>query len=70
MDARWLLLWSIVLILLVVVPIVVVFRRESRLTPEEILKRRYARGEISREDYLRMLEDVGRPATKNGERNT
>lgn len=32
-------------------------RRES---PEEILKRRYASGEISREDYERMLSDVRR----------
>lgn len=59
MYVGWLLLWSIVLILLVLVPIVVVFRREARLGPEEILKRRYARGEISREDYLRMLADIG-----------
>ena len=29
-------------------------------SPEEILKRRYARGEISREEYERMLEEVRR----------
>lgn len=29
-------------------------------TPEQILKRRYARGEIDREDYQRRLEDVRR----------
>jgi putative membrane protein len=32
-------------------------RREEE-TPEEILKRRYANGEISKEDYERMLEEV------------
>jgi uncharacterized membrane protein len=32
-------------------------RRES---PEEILKHRSAKGEISREDYERMLSDVRR----------
>lgn len=32
-------------------------RRES---PEEILKRRYASGEIEREEYQRRLEDLRR----------
>jgi putative membrane protein len=29
-------------------------------TPEAVLKRRYARGEITREQYQRMLEDLRR----------
>ena len=29
-------------------------------SPEEIVKQRYARGEISREEYLRILEDLSR----------
>jgi putative membrane protein len=29
-------------------------------TPEEILKRRYASGEISQEDYQRMLNELHR----------
>jgi putative membrane protein len=29
-------------------------------TPEQILKRRYAKGEIEREEYLRRLDDVRR----------
>jgi putative membrane protein len=29
-------------------------------TPEQILKRRYAKGEIDREDYQRRLEDLRR----------
>ena len=29
-------------------------------TPEQILKRRYARGEIEREEYQRRLEDLRR----------
>lgn len=27
-------------------------------TPEQILKRRYAKGEIERDEYLRRLEDL------------
>jgi len=29
-------------------------------TPEQILKRRYARGEMEREDYQRRLDDLRR----------
>ena len=29
-------------------------------TPEQVLKQRYARGEISREEYERMLDDLRR----------
>ncbi len=29
-------------------------------TPEELLKERYAKGEIGREDYLQALEDLKR----------
>jgi putative membrane protein len=29
-------------------------------TPEQILKRRYAKGEIEREEYQRRLEDLRR----------
>lgn len=29
-------------------------------TPEQILKRRYARGELDREEYQRRLEDLRR----------
>lgn len=59
-DLSWLLLWSVILILLVVIPIVVVFRRSAQMPPEEILKRRYARGEIGREDFERMMGDLRR----------
>jgi putative membrane protein len=33
-------------------------RPSRRETPEEILKRRYASGEISQEDYQRMLSEL------------
>ena len=36
------------------------FSMRSGETPEQILKRRYARGEIDRDDYQRRLEDVRR----------
>jgi putative membrane protein len=32
--------------------------RRQEETPAEILKRRYAKGEISKQDYERMLEEV------------
>jgi putative membrane protein len=35
-------------------------RPPHRETPEEILKRRYASGEISQEDYQRMLAELRR----------
>lgn len=31
--------------------------------PEDILKARYARGEIDRETYMRTLDDLHRPST-------
>jgi putative membrane protein len=31
---------------------------ERYASPEEIVKRRYARGEISRDEYLRLMEDL------------
>jgi putative membrane protein len=34
-------------------------REASPETPLEILKRRYARGEISKEDFDRMRQDLG-----------
>ncbi len=33
-------------------------------TPREILARRYARGEISREEYDLMLKDITEPGTR------
>jgi putative membrane protein len=33
-------------------------RDESSLSAEEILKRRYARGEVGKEEYDRKLEDL------------
>jgi uncharacterized membrane protein len=37
-------------------------RSADALSVQEILDRRYARGEISREDYLQVLKDTGNPA--------
>lgn len=56
----WLVLWSVILILLVTIPIVVVFWRANRMPPEEVVRRRYARGEIDREQYEQMLADLKR----------
>jgi putative membrane protein len=55
----WMVFWLTVLILLVWVAVRAggpASRAEE--TPEQILKRRYARGEIEREDYERRLSDL------------
>ncbi|MDE3155397.1 MAG: SHOCT domain-containing protein [Acidobacteriota bacterium] len=60
----WLLGYAIGMILIVLAVIILVFQRASRMPPEEIVRRRYARGEIDREQYEQMLEalqvDTGR----------
>lgn len=34
--------------------------RDNHATPEEILRARYARGEISRDEFERMMQDLWR----------
>jgi putative membrane protein len=54
--------WVVVIVLIVLLvrprSIVTGPRDESNLSAEEILKRRYARGEIGKEEYERKLEDL------------
>lgn len=63
MDMGWVgVLWWL-LIAVFVVLVVLALRRSTTAgpsSPEEILKSRYARGEIDREQYQRMLEDLRR----------
>jgi uncharacterized membrane protein len=54
----WLLGYAIGMIIIVLVVIIVVFQRTNRMPPEEIVRRRYARGEIDREQYEQMLADL------------
>lgn len=59
----WMGLWWILIIAAIVAVIwfaVAASRRggESRESPEQALKRRYANGEIDRETYERMLSDL------------
>lgn len=61
----WMLLWwgfgVVVLVLLVWLIAKAVGGTSTRDdTPEQILKRRYAKGEISHDEYRRRLEDVRR----------
>ena len=57
----WMVLWwvaGIVVLVLVVRPVAGTtggFSPRSEETPEQILKRRYAKGEIEREEYQRRL---------------
>ena len=61
----WLGLWPAVGIVVLVLLVRLVagaggFSPRSDETPEQILKRRYARGDIERDDYQRRLEDLRR----------
>lgn len=67
MMGGWMLLWALVgLALLVVAALAAIWlvrhrspaRSDTDAGPEEELRRRYAAGEIDREDYLRMQRDV------------
>ena len=59
----WMALWWIVGLAVLILLIWTVARAggssaRAEDTPEGVLKRRYARGEIDREDYERRLEDL------------
>ena len=62
----WMALWWVfglaflVLIVWVVARAAGGFQGRMEDTPEQILKRRYARGEIEREEYQRRLDDLRR----------
>ena len=61
----WMLLWWIAGIVVLILLVRVLVRTSPGSppgdeTPEQILKRRYARGEIDRDEYQRRLEDLRR----------
>ena len=59
----WPLIWLVVIVLVVWVAARAIGGGSASLredSPEAILKRRYARGEIDREEYDRRLSDVRR----------
>jgi putative membrane protein len=64
----WMVLWWVFGLAIVVLLVWAMVRaaaggfspRPPEDTPEAILKRRYARGEFDREEYLRRLEDLRR----------
>lgn len=67
-DAGWHMGWMglgwILLVVLIVLAVLVVARgsRDPSArgeSPRDVLKRRYASGEIDRETYQRMLRDLG-----------
>ena len=58
-------MWTFWIVLIVVIVLITLFAARSArssndpgLSAEEILKRRHARGEITKEEYDRTLEDV------------
>jgi putative membrane protein len=60
----WMTVWWLLAVVLIAVVVWVLVRAGGTLgggreTPEQILKRRYASGEIDRETYQRMLTDLG-----------
>lgn len=72
-DWEWgmgggMILWTLFIIAVVIALVVLVARNASAAqrpkdlgdSPEEILKRRYARGEIDRDEYERRLSDLRR----------
>lgn len=67
MMGGWMLLWTLVGIALLVVAVLAAIRLVRHRTPtrpdashsaQELLHRRYAAGEIDREEYLRMQRDL------------
>lgn len=62
----WMVLWWVAGIVVLVLLVRLVAgslggsSRQADETPEQVLKRRYARGEIEREEYQRRLEDLRR----------
>jgi putative membrane protein len=63
-HSGWMWLWMVVPLVLLIIFVWLVVRatsnesRRSEETPEQILKRRYARGEIEREEYERRSTDL------------
>lgn len=62
----WMVLWWVAGIVVLVLLVRFVAGAAGRVspggddTPEQILKRRYAKGEIDRDEYQRRLEDLRR----------
>ena len=61
----WMVVWWIVGLAVLILLVWIVARAaggstRTEETPERILKRRYAHGEIDREDYERRLDDLRR----------
>ena len=60
----WMVLWwlfvLVVIAVIIWVVVVLVRRSSAKETPEQHLKSRYARGEIDRETYEQMLDDLRR----------
>ncbi|MDK3256642.1 SHOCT domain-containing protein [Blastococcus capsensis] len=66
MMGGWMLLWALVGLALLVAGVLAAIwlvkhrspARDAGPASEEVLRRRYAAGEIDREDYLRMQRDL------------
>lgn len=64
MMGGWMLLWALVGVALLVLAVVAAVWLVQRLSPSqskdtaEVLRRRYAAGEIDRDEYLAMRDDL------------
>ena len=56
MHLIWWIIWIIFLVWIFFIPTGIPFRKTKKETPLEILKKRFARGEISKEEYEESLE--------------
>lgn len=60
MDLIWWILWIVILVWIFAIPYDIPGQRHKKETPLDILKRRFASGEITKEDYQehkRLLEE-------------
>ena len=69
MMGAWMVLWALIGLALLALVVVATVWLAKRISPDpsdrsagadEVLRRRYAAGEIAHEDFVRMREELGR----------
>lgn len=54
----WWILWVIILFWIFIIPYDIPGQKSKKETPLEILKKRYAKGEITKEQFEQMKQDI------------